>query len=133
MAELKRFGYGIQALVVLASSPGQYSSAEIAEQIHCEPTALRKILSRLTDAGYIEVRQGRGGGYTLAKAPADITLSDVYGALHDESPVWDRMLDTTGNHLFGHKVRMSFEQIMNDIHIQVDQVLMSYTVADLIE
>lgn len=42
MAELKRFGYGLQALVVLATVPGQYSSAEIAEQIHCEPTALRR-------------------------------------------------------------------------------------------
>ena len=133
MAELKRFGFGLQALIVLASAVGQYSSAEIAEHIHCEPTALRKILSRLTDAGFIEVRQGRGGGYTLAKRPEDITLAEVYHSLHDEAPLWDRMLDTTGSHLFGKKVRESFEHIMTDIHSHVDQVLLSYTVADLLD
>lgn len=133
MAELKRFGYGLQALVVLAANPGQYSSVEIAQQIHCEPTALRKILSRLTEAGYIEVRQGRGGGYTLARQPGEITLSEVYLSLHDDVPMLDGMLDTTGNHLFGHKVRQSFDQIMTDIRVEVEQVLKSYTIADLIE
>ena len=78
MAELKRFGFGLQALIVLATRSGQYSSNEIASYIHCEPTALRKILSRLTDGGFIEVRQGRGGGYTLAKRPGEITLAEVY-------------------------------------------------------
>ncbi|KHL95128.1 TrmB family transcriptional regulator [Paenibacillus sp. IHB B 3415] len=133
MAELKRFGYGLQALVVLASSKEQYSSREIAEQIRCEPTALRKILSRLTEAGYIEVRQGRGGGYMLAKQPGDITLAEVYLSMHDDVPMLDSMLDTTGNHLFGQKVRQSFDQIMTDIRFQVEHVLKSYTVADLVE
>ncbi|MEK3684787.1 MULTISPECIES: RrF2 family transcriptional regulator [unclassified Paenibacillus] len=133
MAELKRFGYGLQALVVLASSKEQYSSREIAEQIRCEPTALRKILSRLTEAGYIEVRQGRGGGYMLAKQPGDITLAEVYLSMHDDVPMLDGMLDTTGNHLFGQKVRQSFDQIMTDIRFQVEHVLKSYTVADLVE
>lgn len=133
MAELKRFGYGLQALVVLASSREQYSSREIAEQIRCEPTALRKILSRLTEAGYIEVRQGRGGGYMLAKQPGDITLAEVYLSMHDDVPMLDGMLDTTGNHLFGQKVRQSFDQIMTDIRFQVEHVLKSYTVADLVE
>ncbi|MEK3671103.1 MULTISPECIES: RrF2 family transcriptional regulator [unclassified Paenibacillus] len=133
MAELKRFGYGLQALVVLASAKEQYSSREIAEQIRCEPTALRKILSRLTEAGYIEVRQGRGGGYMLAKQPGDITLAEVYLSMHDDVPMLDGMLDTTGNHLFGQKVRQSFDQIMTDIRFQVEHVLKSYTVADLVE
>lgn len=133
MAELKRFGYGLQALVVLASRSGQYSSTEIAEHINGEATALRKILSRLTDAGFIEVSQGRGGGYTLARRPEDITLAEVYRSLQDDGAQWERMLDTTGNNFFGKKVRESFEQIISDIHTQVDHVLLSYTIADLME
>ncbi|MRN54499.1 Rrf2 family transcriptional regulator [Paenibacillus monticola] len=133
MAELKRFGYGLQALVVLASRSGQYSSTEIAELINGEATALRKILSRLTDAGFIEVSQGRGGGYTLARKPEDITLAEVYRTLQDDGAQWERMLDTTGNNFFGKKVRESFEQIIMDIHTQVDHVLLSYTIADLME
>lgn len=133
MAELKRFGFGLQALVVLASRAGQYSSAEIAEHINGEATALRKILSRLTDAGIVEVSQGRGGGYTIARRPEDITLAEVYRSLQDEGAQWERMLDTTGNNFFGKKVRESFEQIVTDMHTQIDHVLLSYTIADLIK
>ncbi|WP_410511070.1 Rrf2 family transcriptional regulator [Paenibacillus sp. BR2-3] len=133
MAELKRFGFGLQALIILASHAEQCSSEEIAEHIHCEPTALRKILSRLTENGLVEVKQGRGGGYTLAKRPADINLVEVYHSVHSQCPQWDRMLDTTGEHMFGNKMRDSFGKIMSDIHTQVDQVLQSYTIADLME
>ncbi|WP_379127013.1 Rrf2 family transcriptional regulator [Paenibacillus sp. sgz500958] len=133
MAAIKRFGFGVQALIILASNTGQCSSEEIASHINCEPTALRKILVRLTETGLIKVKQGRGGGYTLAKQPKDIALVEVYHAVLDESPQWLRMLDTTGDHLFGTKMRESFGKIMNDIHGQIDLVLQSYTIADLIE
>jgi len=131
MAELKRFGFGLQAIIVLASHAGQCSSEEIARHIHCEPTALRKILARLTECGLIEVKQGRGGGYTLAKRPEDINLVEVYHSVHNQGPQWDRMLDTTGDNLFGNKMRASFGEIMNNVHSQVDSVLQSYTIADL--
>ncbi|MCL6459424.1 MAG: Rrf2 family transcriptional regulator [Gorillibacterium sp.] len=133
MAQLKRFGFGLQALIALASQPDQWSSAEIAEHIHCEPTALRKILSQLAEAGLVEVKQGRTGGYRLGKRPEEMTLSEVYRAVHDEDPQWDRMLETTGAGLFGSKVRDSFYKIMNDINSQVDGVLSTYTIADLVE
>lgn len=111
MAQIKRFGFGVQALIVLASDSEQRSSTEIAEHIHCEPTALRKILSQLAEAGIVEVKQGRTGGYQLARSPQQITLKEVYKSLHEEDPLWDRMLDTTGNHLFGRKVRVSFQKL----------------------
>ncbi|WP_027092276.1 Rrf2 family transcriptional regulator [Cohnella thermotolerans] len=133
MAQLKRFGFGLQALIVLATNAELRSSAEIAEQIRCEPTALRKILAQLGEAGIVEVRQGRAGGYQLARKPEDITLFDVYTSLHDEEPIWDRMLDTTGNHLFGRKVHDSFKKIMGDINAHVVQVLGTYTVADMLD
>ncbi|WP_219838056.1 Rrf2 family transcriptional regulator [Paenibacillus sp. R14(2021)] len=132
MAQLKRFGWGLQALIVLASNANQCSSAEIAEQIQCEPTALRKVLAQLVEAGIIEVRQGRSGGYQLTRAPVRITLFEIYTSLHEEQPQWDRMLDTTGNHSFGQMVNESFQKIMTDINSQVRLVLGNYTVADLL-
>src|SRR4051812_6524510 len=132
MAQLKRFGLGLQALIVLATNDELRSSAEIADQIQCEPTALRKILAQLGDAGLIEVRQGRSGGYELTRSPEAITLFDVYTSLHEEQPQWDRMLDTTGSHGFGQQVNESFQRIMSDINTQVTMVLGNYTVADLI-
>ncbi|QHW34063.1 Rrf2 family transcriptional regulator [Paenibacillus rhizovicinus] len=133
MAQLKRFGLGLQALIVLATNDDLRSSAEIAEQIRCEPTALRKILAQLGDAGIVEVRQGRSGGYELTRSPEAITLFEVYTSLHDEQPVWDRMLDTTGDHGFGQRVNESFQTIMSEINIQVTKVLGNFTVADLMK
>jgi len=131
LAQLKRFGFGLQALIVLASDTEQCSSAEIADRIQGEPTQLRKILSQLAEAGIVEVKQGRTGGYQLARKPEEITLAQIYRALHEEEPQWDRMLETTGSHLFGQKVHLSFRKIMFDINTQVIQVLGTYTIADL--
>ncbi|WP_127493629.1 Rrf2 family transcriptional regulator [Paenibacillus glycanilyticus] len=133
MAQLKRFGFGVQALIVLASQTELLTSSEIAERIHCEPTALRKILSQLVEGGIIEVKQGRTGGYQLAKRPELVTLREVYKTVHEEEPPWDRMLDTTGNHHFGKKVNESFKQIMADISVQVYFVLGNYTISDLLD
>jgi len=133
MAQLKRFGFGVQALIVLASSTDLCSSTEIAEQIRCEPTALRKILSQLAEAGVIAVKQGRAGGYQLTRLPEKITLAEIYTSVHEDEPQWDRMLDTTGSHLFGQKVNGSFQKIMTDISTQVYKVLGTYTLADLLE
>ncbi|MFC4808915.1 Rrf2 family transcriptional regulator [Paenibacillus sp. GCM10023250] len=132
MAQLKRFGFGLQALIVLATNDELCTSSEIAEQIQCEPTALRKILAQLADAGIVEVRQGRSGGYELTRPPGVITLYEVYSSLHDEQPQWDRMLDTTGSHGFGLRANEAFRKIMVDINAQVTLVLGNYTVADLI-
>lgn len=133
MAQVKRFGYGLQALILLAMDREQVSSAEMAGKISCEPTALRKILARLTEAGIIEVKHGRGGGYRLAKPPSSITLAEVYRSVHEEEPLWDGMLETTGNNLFGSRVRGSFDKIMSDIQLQVMGVLDSYNLADMLE
>lgn len=133
MAQLKRFGLGLQALIVLATEEDLRSSAELAARIQCEPTALRKVLAQLGDAGIVDVRQGRSGGYELTRSAEAITLFEVYSALHEEQPIWDRMLDTTGNHGFGQRVNESFQTIMSDINTQVTKVLGTYTVADLIQ
>ncbi|WP_040952780.1 Rrf2 family transcriptional regulator [Gorillibacterium massiliense] len=133
MAQLKRFGFALQALIVLASSEEHRSSTELADHIRGEPTQLRKILAQLSEAGIVEVRQGRGGGYQLTRKPELITLSEIYRSVHENEPKWDRMLDTTGDHHFGQKVHESFRKIMTDINIQVDLVLAGYTIADLLD
>ncbi|MFS0781444.1 Rrf2 family transcriptional regulator [Bacillus sp. 1P06AnD] len=132
MAQLKRFGFAVQALLILAEKSTLRSSIEIAEEISCEPTALRKIMSQLAEAGFVRVKQGRTGGYMLAVLPEEITLFQVYASVYEEEPAWDRMLDTTGNHPFGIRVNESFRGIMEEIRTQVERVLGDYTLADLL-
>lgn len=53
------------------------SSTEIAEQRHLPRPLVAKLLSTLSLAGLVDGAPGRGGGYTLAKPPAQITLFDI--------------------------------------------------------
>ncbi|QAY66492.1 RrF2 family transcriptional regulator [Paenibacillus protaetiae] len=134
MAQLKRFKYGFQALLVLSSSPELRSSTEIAERINCEPTALRKILAQMADASIVEVRQGRTGGYQLAKQPDQITLFEVYTSLHEVDLLQDPFTDKAAAYTFGgDKMLNSFSRLFEEINEQVKKVLGQHTVAEFLE
>lgn len=53
------------------------SKKEIAELAEIPPHFLAKIAQDLAKAGFIEIRQGAKGGFSLLKDPKEITLLDV--------------------------------------------------------
>jgi len=80
-----RFAVAVHILVELARCGSNLSSAAIADQVNSHATFMRRILARLAQAGLVEAREGRDGGYTL-KLPAErITLADVFVAIRWES------------------------------------------------
>lgn len=79
-----RFAMAVHALVLLADAPDGACSAWLAGSVNTNPAFLRKVLSRLRDAGIVEAREGRDGGYLLARPAARITLGDVYRATVDD-------------------------------------------------
>ena len=71
--------YGIQALIYLARK-GQGTPVlikEIAEKERLPRKFLEAILLELKGAGILHARPGKGGGYTLNRSPATVTLSRV--------------------------------------------------------
>ena len=79
-----RFGIAVHALVWLSQSGCVVSSAMMAGQVNSHATFLRRIMVHLVQAGLVEAKEGRDGGYFLRKAPADITLADVYMAVKSD-------------------------------------------------
>jgi len=79
-----RFAMAVHALVLLADAPDGACSAWLASSVNTNPAFLRKVLSRLRDAGIVEAREGRDGGYLLAKPADRISLGEVYRATVDE-------------------------------------------------
>ena len=53
------------------------SVRDIAERTGLPQPYLEQILLALKGAGLVRSKRGVGGGYVLAKAPADIRLSDM--------------------------------------------------------
>ena len=85
-----RSAVAIHALAMLAHRRGgSLTSAEIADSLASNPVLVRRVLGRLRGADLVWSAEGRGGGWSLARAPRDITLYDAYAAV-EEGQIFSR-------------------------------------------
>ncbi|MET0181607.1 MAG: Rrf2 family transcriptional regulator [Caulobacterales bacterium] len=78
----KKAKYALKAMLRLAASPDALVQAgDIAEQESIPKKFLDLIFFELRNEGFIEARRGKGGGYTLALAPKDITIGEIIRAV----------------------------------------------------
>lgn len=75
----KKTKYAINALVYLAKKPAKQPVliSEIAEHEHIPKKFLETILLDLRNAGFLNSKKGKGGGYYLIKKPSEVSLADV--------------------------------------------------------
>jgi Rrf2 family protein len=71
--------YAIKALLALAEHPGPepLRIADLAREERLPQKFLELILLDLRNAGIVQSRKGRGGGYLLARTPARVMLGQV--------------------------------------------------------
>jgi len=74
-----RSEYGVRVLVNLARhyGNGPLSLTDIAAHEELPLAYLEQIMADLRQGGLVLARRGRYGGYTLARPPAEITMSEV--------------------------------------------------------
>jgi len=79
----KKAKYGLKAMVHLARlDPGVGAPiAEVAQANDLPRKFLEAILVDLRNAGFVQSRKGRGGGYALARPAENIPVGDVIRAL----------------------------------------------------
>jgi Rrf2 family protein len=76
----KRGEYGLRAMIDLATwdeASGIIQIKDIAERQNIPSKFLEQILLTLKNAGLLNSKMGVGGGYYLAKPPAEITLGHI--------------------------------------------------------
>ena len=78
--------YGLRACLTLAKAEGRLSSSEIASADEIPQRYLEQILSALRQGGLVESVRGAKGGYSLKRAPSQITVSDLVKAVEGELP-----------------------------------------------
>ena len=79
--------YACRALVQLAKryeGSGVSSIEELANVEKIPAKYLAQILSELRNGGLVESRRGKQGGYLLARAPDQISISDVISLIESE-------------------------------------------------
>jgi len=87
-----RGDYASRALLSLAlhaDESGPTSVRDIAERTGLPQPYLEQILLALKGAGLVRSKRGVGGGYVLARKPADITLGDIVSAVDGPIAVGD--------------------------------------------
>jgi DNA-binding IscR family transcriptional regulator len=79
-----RFSVALHILLLIAAdSDGDSTSARLAWSIGTNPVVVRRIAGQLSRAGLISVQRGPGGA-SLARPATQITLRDVWRAIHPE-------------------------------------------------
>ncbi|MEV0822418.1 Rrf2 family transcriptional regulator [Nonomuraea rubra] len=90
MSLSSRTAVAIHALTLLGRwAEKSLTSAEIADSLESNPVLVRRILGSLRDAGLVWSTEGRGGGWSLARAPREITLYDAFAAV-EPGPILSR-------------------------------------------
>ena len=81
-----RTHYGLRLMSYLACHHGEgpISVREIADDQGLPTKYLEQLCATLKSAGLIDSVRGAGGGYVLAKDPAEIKMWDIYRVLEGE-------------------------------------------------
>ncbi len=78
----KRAEYGLIALVHMVDHGSEpVSVREISERYPVPRRLMAEVLKALGRSSLVESHRGSGGGYTLARAPEEITLGEVVSVL----------------------------------------------------
>lgn len=79
----KKAKYGLQAVLQLAEQFGQGAVliSDLAAKQQIPKKFLEQILLELKNAGILQSKSGKGGGYSLSRAPQQVTFGQVIRVL----------------------------------------------------
>ncbi len=123
------FSVAVQALVVLAETDGPCSSSAMAQDLKAHAVYLRRVLAQLVRANLILAREGRDGGYRLARSPERITLAEVYQAVKAEDP----LRDTPRRSGVNERVQSVLEEMGAEAERYLLELLSQQTLASVLE
>ena len=82
MSRSSRFSVALHVVAHLGERRGEPATSEqLAGCVGTNAVVVRRTLAGLRDAGLVTSTPGHGGGWSLARDTAEVTLADVYTAL----------------------------------------------------
>jgi Rrf2 family iron-sulfur cluster assembly transcriptional regulator len=122
--------YAVTAMLDLAmhGADGPVTLADIAGRQAISQSYLEQLFARLKRAGLVLSLRGPGGGYALAKAPSEISVSHIIGSVGEG-------IDATrcgGSGDCQDGLVCLTHELWMDLSERIDQFLSDITLADLI-
>lgn len=129
-----RGDYASRALLSLALHAGQSvptSVRDIAERTGLPQPYLEQILLALKGAGLVRSKRGVGGGYVLARSPAEITLGQIVSAVDGPIQAGD-FGEPHQNGACDHEGQCILLSVWSEVGRHMRRHLDSFTLADMV-
>lgn len=115
-----KFSTAIHMLILVSEAEVPMTSQQIAHSVGTNASYIRKVATRLSRAGILEGRRGVSG-FSLLKAPEDISLLEVYRAVEqtEDVHVFDVHQNPSDECIVGRNIR----PVLNGMFRQAEQVV----------
>jgi Rrf2 family protein len=136
VAANSRLTIAVHALAWLALARRQghevLTSDQVAASVNTNPVIIRRCLGDLRSAGLVCVRHGAGAGWSLARAPEEITLLEVHDAVGPEPPFGLHHTEPNLECPVGNGIRPALSQVYGQVEKAMRRELAVVSVADVL-
>jgi len=129
----QKLEYAMRAMIELARRRDEgmlVPARQIAERQRIPLRFLEQQLGALNKAGLVESFRGAGGGCRLSRAPEEITVAEIAGAI--EGHVYPMGCLEPSDHTCFADSRCGLQGFWGDVALAIDRVFQETTVADLV-
>lgn len=129
-----RFTVAVHMLVLISFDEyGNLTSRQIADSVNTNPVVIRRLMTKLKEAEFIDVSQGNSG-IELIKPLSDITLFDIYKAVEvvDEKELFQIHENTNIKCVVGANIQMVLEVILENAQAAMEGVLKNVTLENIV-
>jgi Rrf2 family transcriptional regulator, repressor of oqxAB len=123
------FRVAVRGLVILAETGEICSSGAMARDLNAHAVFLRRIMAQLGQANIVFAREGRDGGYCLARPAECITLAEVYLAVKAAAS-HDEMVCPRGEN---EPLQQALDEVAAEAEQSLLQVLSNHTIASMMQ
>jgi Rrf2 family protein len=122
------------AWLALAQRQGHevLTSSQVAASVNTNPVIIRRCLGDLRRAGLVSVSHGAGAGWSLARAPEEISLLEVCDAVGQEPPFGLHHAEPNLECPVGRGIRPALSQVYGEIEKAMRRELTLVSVADVL-
>lgn len=126
-----RFAIALHILVLLEKAKGELVSSEwLAGSININPAMVRKELISLRQHGFVQSKEGKNGGSTLAKSANGITLGNIYESVRQFSLLGHQKNTPNPQCPVGKDINNHLDSLYNDTERVLIEQLNKQSLAD---
>lgn len=126
-----RLSVALHVLLHMAERPGvAMTSEEMAVWASTNPVVIRRTFAGLREAGIVSSQKGHGGGWRLARPPAEVTLDQVQRALGERMVAVGAPAESPGCAVEA-AVHRALDEAVAEANAVLDRRLAAITLADL--